>query len=249
MKHWGDAVHTNVVEVPHLSQVLIDPIACWWRTNSVDLSHAAWSFCPWRIVFSAMYQFQGSLFNARSLIWVMQWSIRRSHCSESAPGSLLMLMDWAISKMCSLTLLSFHYVVKLPISHWIRMVSNALWLAPSLEFSARLQTCWVGVWIVLASALTDFGNQKASHYTWGSQWWSMIEWLISNPLYCEQMSAVLNTSSRVTQCGSRGEEGVSKDLEISSKVGRWGEYRWGLGGVILIRRHHLGCYSARNQFA
>jgi len=37
-------------------------------------------------------------------------------------------------------------------------------------------------------------------------------------------------SPMVMRCGSRGEEGVSKVLEIVSKVGRQGEYVDGLGG-------------------
>jgi len=78
--------------------------------------------------------------------------------------------------------------------------------------------------------MTDFGNQKASHYIVGSQWWSMIEWWISNVCYSKQASGVLNLLSMVMRCGSRGEEGVSKVLEIVSKVGRQGEYIYGLGG-------------------
>ena len=35
----------------------------------------------------------------------------------------------------------------------------------------------------------------------------------------------------VMRCGSRGEEGVSKVLEIVSKVGRQGGYIYGLGGL------------------
>jgi hypothetical protein len=41
---------------------------------------------------------------------------------------------------------------------------------------------------------------------------------------------VLNISSRVMRCRSRVEEGVSQVLEIVSKVGRQGEYIYGLGG-------------------
>jgi len=58
----------------------------------------------------------------------------------------------------------------------------------------------------------------------------MIEWWVSNPLYNNQASAVLSIMSGVKRCGSRGEEGVSKVLEIVSKVGRQGEYIYGLGG-------------------
>jgi len=58
----------------------------------------------------------------------------------------------------------------------------------------------------------------------------MIEWWISNARYSKQASGVLNISSRVMRCGSRDEEGVSKVLEIVSKVGRQGEYIYRLGG-------------------
>jgi len=78
--------------------------------------------------------------------------------------------------------------------------------------------------------MTDFGNQKALHYILGSQRWSMIEWWISNACYSNQASKVLNISSTVMQCGSRGEEGVWKVLEVVSKVGRQGENIYGLGG-------------------
>jgi len=77
---------------------------------------------------------------------------------------------------------------------------------------------------------TDFGNQKASHYILYSQWWLMIEWWISNACYSKQASGVLNIWSRLMGHGSRGEEGVLKVLEIVSKVGRQGEYIYGLGG-------------------
>jgi len=58
----------------------------------------------------------------------------------------------------------------------------------------------------------------------------MIGWWILNACYSEQALGVLNILSRVMQCGSRGEEGVSKVLEILSKVGKQREYTYGLGG-------------------
>jgi len=142
----------------------------------------------------------------------------------------MMLMDWAISQTRSLSLLSIRCVVKPPLSCQIPMVSAAHGLTPTPAFSAQTRTWKVGIWIVLASATTDFGNQKASHYILGSQQWSMIGWWMSNACYSKQASGVLNISSRVMGCGSRGEEGVSKVLEIVSKVGRQGEYIYGLGG-------------------
>jgi hypothetical protein len=58
----------------------------------------------------------------------------------------------------------------------------------------------------------------------------MNEWWISNPCYSKQASGELNISSWVMRCGSRGEEGVLKVLEIVSKVGRQGEDIYRLGG-------------------
>jgi len=58
----------------------------------------------------------------------------------------------------------------------------------------------------------------------------MIEWWILNVCYSKHVSGVLNISSMVMGCGSRGEKGVSKVLEIVSKVRRQGKYIYGLGG-------------------
>jgi len=110
------------------------------------------------------------------------------------------------------------------------MVSSAHWLTPTLAFSAQMWTCRVCIWLELASAIADFGNQKASHYIVGSQRWSMIGWWILNACYSNQALGVLNISSRVMRCGTRGEECVSKVLEIVGKVGRQGKYIYGLGG-------------------
>ena len=127
-------------------------------------------------------------------------------------------------------ILSVHCVVKPPLSWTIPMISAAHWLTPTVAFWAQMQTCRVCIWIVLASATTDFGNQKASHYILGSQWWSMMELWISNACYTKQVSEVFNILLMVMHCGSRGEEGVSKVLEIVRKAGRQGEYIYGLGG-------------------
>jgi len=200
------------------------------RPTSMNSASAALSFWPSWLVLSAMYCFQSSLWDSRSLSRVTERSIRRSHCSGLAPCLLMILMDWAISQTHSLTLLSIHCVVKPPLCCQISMVSVAHSLTAIPAFSAQTQTCRVGIWIVLASAMTDFGNQNASHYIVGSQRWSMIEWWISNACYSKQASGVLNISSRVMPCGSRGEEVVSKVLEIISQVGRQGKYIYGLGG-------------------
>ena len=179
---------------------------------------------------SAMYLFQSGLLDSRSLIQVTQRSIRRSHCSGPAPCLLMMLMDWTLSQTRCLTLLSIRCVVKPPLSCQIPMVSAANWLTPTPAFSAQTRTCRVGIWIVLASATTDFGNQKASHCTPGSQRWSMFELWISNACYFKLASGVLPISSSVMRFSSRGEKGVLKVLEIVSKVGRQAECIYGLGG-------------------
>ena len=175
------------------------------RSTSANLSSAALSFWSLRIVLSALYCFQSSLLGTRLLIWTIQWLIKRFHCLGPAPSLLLMLMDWAIVQTRSLTLLCFRCIVKPPFSCQFPMVFAAHWLTPIPAYSAQRRTCWVSIWIVLASATTDFGNQKASHYILGSQQWSVIEWWISNARNSKQASWVLNISSRVMQCSSRGE--------------------------------------------
>jgi len=202
-----------------------------WRPISVNLSSPALSFWRSRSVLSAMNCVQTHHLVSRSLIQVTQQSITRALCLGPVPCLLIMLMDWAMSQARSVTLLSIHCVVKPPLSCQIPMVSAAHWVTPTPEFSAQMRTCRVGIWSVLASATTDFGNHDASYYILGSQQRSMIEWWISNASYSKPASGVMNLSSRVTQCGSRGEEAVSKDLEIVSKVGRQGEYIYWLGGV------------------
>jgi len=167
-----------------------------------------------------MYGFQSRLSDARSLIQVTQWSISRSHCLGPAPCLLLILMDWAISQMCSLTSLYIRCVVKPPLTCQIPTVSAADGPTPTPAFSTQMRTCRVGIWVVLSTATTDFSNQMESHYILGSQRWSMIEWWILNACYSKQVLGVLNQLSRVMQHGSRGEEGVSKVVEIVSKVGR-----------------------------
>ena len=211
-------------------RVHLCPFFLWQRLTSATCSSAALSSGPSRSVLDAMYHFQRGFFNARWLIQVMKWSIRRSHCSGQAPCLLMMLKDWAISQTCSFTLLSIGCVVKPPLSCQIPMVSAAHWLTPTPAFLAQTRTCRASIWIVLASVTTDFGNHWALHYILCSHRWSMIEWWTSNALYSKLVLGVLNQSSRVMQCSSRGEEGVSKVLEIASKVGRQGEYIYGLRG-------------------
>jgi len=221
-----------------------------WRTpTSTNSFSAVFRFWLWRIVFSAMYRFQRGHVDTRSLIWVTQRSIQRFHWSGPAPYLSLMLMDWAISQTCSLTLSSFHCAVKPPISYQIPMVCAAHWLTPTLAFSAQMWTCRVSIWIVVPSATTNLGNQKASRNISGSQRWSMIEWWISNAHFSQQASGVVNISSGVIQCGSKGEEGMLKVMEIVSNVGRRGGYLYGFAGVLLIRWHHLGSCSASKRFA
>jgi len=229
-KHQGDEIHTNVHEFPLLSRCSFEPILPWAKTNLPELVHYCLEYLTIEVCLVCHVSFPKQPFRLRSLIRVMRWSIRRFHCSWPAPCLLMMVMDWAIAQTPSLTLLSIRWVVKAPLSCQIPMVSDAHWLSPTPAFSAQMQTCRVGIWIVLASATTDFGNQRASHYIVGSQQLSMIEWWISNAGYSKQVSGMLNISSRVMRSGSRGDEGVSKVLEIVSKVGRQGEYMYRLGG-------------------
>jgi len=200
------------------------------RPTSAKSSSAALSFWLSRLILSVMCRFQSGVLDSRSLIWVTQQSIRRSHCSGPATWLLMMLMDCAISQTHSLTSLSIRCIVKPHLCCQIPMVSAMHWLTPTPAFLAQMRTCSVGIWTVLESATTDFGNQKASHYIVDSQQWSMIEWWITNACYSKPASEVYNILSRVMWCGSRGGEDVSKVLEIVSKVGRQGKHIYGLGG-------------------
>ena len=132
-----------------------------WRPTSRNSLSAAFSFWLSRIVLSALYCFQSDLLGTRSLIWTMQRLIKKFCCSALVPSLLLMLMDWVISQKHSLTLLSFHCIAKPPFSYQIPMVSATHWLTPTPVFLAQRVTCWVSIWIELASAMTDFSNQKA----------------------------------------------------------------------------------------
>jgi len=136
----------------------------WRRPTSENSSSAALSFRPSRLVLSAMYRFQSGLLDSSSLIRVTQRWIRRSHRSGPAPSLLMILTDCAISKTRSFTLLSIRCVVKPPLSCQIPVGSAAHWLAPTPAFSAQMRTWRVGLLIVFASTLTDFGNQQASHH-------------------------------------------------------------------------------------
>jgi len=174
---------TNFLLLVAVSSILF---FLWRRPTFAQSSSAALSLWPLRNILSAMYRFQSILLDNKSLIRVMQQSIRRSCCSGPAPFLLLMLMDWAISQTHSLSLLSFHCIVERPFPCQIPMVSAAHWLTPTPAFSAQTLMGRVGIWIVLQSAMTDFGNQKASHCMFGSQWWSMIEWWIANAHYSKE---------------------------------------------------------------
>ena len=121
-----------------------------------------------RKVLPSMYHSQCSLWEARSLIQVTLQSIRGSHFLGPASRLLLMLMDWGITQMLSLSSLSFHCVVKPPICSQILIVSATQWLTPKWAFLVLTWTCRVRVWMVSASATTHFCNQNASHYIVGS---------------------------------------------------------------------------------
>jgi hypothetical protein len=230
-----------------VDEVLSIEFVSRWMPTSLILSHAALSFWWLMWVLSAMYHFQSSFLDIRSLIKVIQRSKRRSLCSWTVCWMVLMLKDCTISQVCSLNLQFFHCGVKWLFSYQITMVPAAHWLTPTLAFSAQTPTCRVDSWIVLASGTTNCGNHKASHCIWGFGWCSMMEWWISKAWYSKHGSGMLNIFSRMIWCGSRDEEGVSKDLEIVSKVGRLSEYIYGLWAVFWIRRHHLVCDSARNE--
>jgi len=151
------------------------------------------------------------------------------------PCLLIMLVDLAISQTRYLMWLSLHFVVKPPLSCKTSMVSAAYSLTPTPAFLALTWTWTVGIGTVLASAMTYYGKQKASHSTLGSQWWSIIGWWISYTCCSIHASGVLNISSRVTGSGSKSEECESKVLGIVSKVGRQSEYIYGLRGISLSR--------------
>ena len=142
----------------------------------------------------------------------------------------MMLMDRAISQARSLTLIYIGCVVKPPLSCQTPMVSAVHWLSPTLAISGQTRTCWVGIWNVLASATPDFGKQKVSQWISAPQRGSIIEWWISNAYYSKEALGLLNISSKVRWRSSSGDKGVLKVLEIVSKVGRQGEYIYGLGG-------------------
>jgi len=173
--------------------------------TSANCSSATLSSWPSRTVSLAIYLFQSGLSDARSLIWVVQPSIMKSHCSRLGPTLFLMVRDWAISQTCSLNWLSFHSVVEPPFSYHILMVSAGYWLTPIPAFPAQRRTCWLGIWIELPSAMIDFNNRKASQQIWHSQPWWMIEWWILNAHYSTQASGVLNSLSWVMRCSCSGE--------------------------------------------
>jgi hypothetical protein len=202
----------------------------WRRPTAVNLSSGTLSLWPSRLVLSAMYHVQWGLLDSRSLILVMQQSIWWSHCSGPVPCLLIMLMYWAISQTPSVTLSSIHCVVKLLFSWQFPRVFATHWLTPTPVLLPQTRTCRVGIRIVLASATTDFGNQKASHYILGSQWWSMIEWWISNASYSKQPLGVLIISWTAMRYCSRDVEGMLKLVEIVGKVGRQDNNMYGLWG-------------------
>ena len=187
-KHRGDETYTNVHEFPLPSRGLVDYSLPSAKANLCEHVKCCPQFL--NIEDSLVYHvpFPKQPLDARSLIGVMQRLSRRSHCLGLEACLLMMLMDWAICQTQSITSLSIRCVVKPPLTFTIRMVSGALWLTPTPTFSAQMQTCCVGIFMVLAPASTDYGNQKALHYILCSQWWSMIEWWVSNAGYSKQAS-------------------------------------------------------------
>jgi len=218
-----------------------------WKPTSGNLSTAGYSIWPCTMALSAMINFQCRHFDTRSPIQTTIQSIRRSHSSGQVPRLRLLLRDWGIAQTYSICLFSFPRVVKQLFCGKFPIVSAADRMSPILVCSALRQTCWVCIWIELASVTTDFGTHESSHYIVSSQWWSTIQWWISDYQYSKQSSGVLNKLSRVMWYGISGLKGLSKVLEYVTKVWRQGKYICGLGGVILIRWHYLGPYSARTQ--
>ena len=123
-------------------------------------------------------------------------------------GLLLMLIEGAISQTRSVTLLCFRCIVKQPCSFQIPKVFAAHQLTTILAVLSQPHTWSFSICIILASATMDFGNEKASHYIWLSQWQSLIECEISTAYYNNQALGVLHISSRVMQFGSAGFTGV-----------------------------------------
>jgi len=188
----GNESHINWHQFPFLSWVFSILFLLLGRATSAHSSRAALSFGPSRILLSGMCCFQYGHLYARSLIWVSQRSIRRSHCSGLPPCMQLMLMDWAITQTHSLAWLSFLCVFKPPVSCPIPGVSAAHGPTLTASFLSQTRTCWVGIWIVLSFAIIHFGDQVASDYTLSSQRWRMIESWKSSVHYSKQPLGVLN---------------------------------------------------------
>ena len=108
-----------------------------WRPTSANTSWscAAMSFSPSREVLSVMCRFRSGHWDARSLIRVTQWSVRRSHCSGPAPSLLLMIMDWAISQMHS-----WLYYLSVVLSSHLPAAQSAWFLLP-IGWLQHLQSC------------------------------------------------------------------------------------------------------------
>jgi len=134
-----------------------------------------------------MCHFQSGLLDSRSLIRPPQQSIARSHCSGPALCMLMRYMDWEISQTELFTLISISCIVKPPSSCQIAMVSAAHWLTLTQGFLAQMGTCRVTIWMILASAKTDFGNPEASPCISGSQrrsWLSGGYWMVAIQKNC-----------------------------------------------------------------
>jgi len=219
-KHRGDDIHINLHQIPILRPGCFETILPSAKANLREVVQCCLEFLTMEVSHVWYEPVPERSLDCWSLIRVTERSIWRAHYSGPVPCLLVTLMDCAISQTRSLNSLSISCVVKPPLSCQITIVSPAHWLTPIPAFSNQTQTWRVGIWIVLASGMTDSGNQQTSHYILGSQLCSMIQWWISNACYSKQASGVLNILTRVMQCTSRGEVGVPKVLEIVSKVGR-----------------------------
>jgi len=202
--HWGDEIHTNVHDLPHPSCGLVNPSMSSANANLSELiqcclqflilhhnliCHVSYTKRPFRCQITewcnAMIRLEIPVLGAGTLL--VADALRLGILPDQLPHSIIFPL------CCQVTLLRPN-----------PMVSAAHWLTATLRFSAQMRTCRVSIWIVVASAMTDFGNQKGSHYILGTQWRSMVECWVSNVCHCEQLSRVLTTWSRVRRCGSRG---------------------------------------------
>jgi len=174
-KQGSDDIHTDRHEFPLPCQSLVKRILRSTKANISDHIQCWPEFVTIQRSLVSHVPFLKQPLDTRSPIWVTQRLNRTFYCLGPAYCLLLILLDWAFSQTRTLTWSSIHCIVKRLLSCYLPMVSAVHWLTETPAFLAQTWTCRVGSWIRLVSAMTDLGNQKASNYIFGSQWWSMIE--------------------------------------------------------------------------